>query len=290
MGDESAVLQRLYDAVESGGSASWGAALSEVAALVGAHSWGEAGLVDAEHSLQVDDVPLRFGRRGRGFNVQATQTFARLKPHLARAWRLRSALGAARAQAGELQQVLDAMSVPALVVGGDGRVWWASSTVASALTGAPTLEVRARHLTSSQPALAQAIRRVLAPAGAERDATIPRSLSVPRAGRSSLALLAWPLPGELARVMVVLHDPESAVRIEPRLLITLYGLTETEAALASALVSGRSVLQFALDRGTSELTARVHLKRVLKKTGAGGQVDLVRVLLGGALPRTLDDR
>jgi len=59
----------------------------------------------------------------------------------------------------------------------------------------------------------------------------------------------------------------------------LYGLTPTEARLADLLMEGLEVREIAERAGTTLETARVHLKRVLSKTGARRQMELVRLML-----------
>jgi DNA-binding CsgD family transcriptional regulator len=59
----------------------------------------------------------------------------------------------------------------------------------------------------------------------------------------------------------------------------LYGVTPTEARLADLLLEGLEVRDIA-NRLTMTLeTARFHLKRVLAKTGARRQTELMRLML-----------
>jgi DNA-binding CsgD family transcriptional regulator len=117
-----------------------------------------------------------------------------------------------------------------------------------------------------------------------------------RPGRPPLWLLLYPLRARSslrqssrgARVLAVFHDSEARVRLEPRLLVQLHGLTPTEAALASALAEGRTLSEFARARGCSEQTARTHLKHVLDKTGTRRQAELVRNLLASATLHSLE--
>jgi DNA-binding CsgD family transcriptional regulator len=89
-----------------------------------------------------------------------------------------------------------------------------------------------------------------------------------------------PAPGQFALsrdlVLLVMTRPDCAVRYDAHDIARLFGLTLTEAALAANLAGGMSVSEFAAARGVAEGTARQHLKRVLAKTGAGRQSELVR--------------
>ncbi|GGC98995.1 helix-turn-helix transcriptional regulator [Aquisalinus flavus] len=60
-----------------------------------------------------------------------------------------------------------------------------------------------------------------------------------------------------------------------------YGLTVSEKKLLVSLAGGFSVPDHARRTGISVNTARVHMQNLLDKTGAGGQVDLIKMLLAG---------
>ena len=70
------------------------------------------------------------------------------------------------------------------------------------------------------------------------------------------------------------------------MLASLYGLTETEARLASALSGGHSLESAAALLRHRPSTARAHLKAVFRKVGVNRQQDLVRMLatLSAAAP------
>jgi len=57
-----------------------------------------------------------------------------------------------------------------------------------------------------------------------------------------------------------------------------YGLTPAEQKLLDSLFMGRSVPDHAAYYSISVNTGRVHMQRVLDKTGASGQLDLIRLL------------
>lgn len=72
----------------------------------------------------------------------------------------------------------------------------------------------------------------------------------------------------IARVLALFHDPRRRIRLEAALVAQVYGLTATEAALATALAHGQTIADFARARGCTEQTARSHLKRVREQTCA----------------------
>lgn len=81
-----------------------------------------------------------------------------------------------------------------------------------------------------------------------------------------------------AKVLVLVHDTAGCRRASIEMLTCIYGLTETEARLASALSGGHSIDSAAALLEMRPSTARFHLKSVFRKIGVGRQQDLVRVL------------
>ncbi|MFT3977068.1 MAG: hypothetical protein QM688_08160 [Sphingomonas bacterium] len=70
--------------------------------------------------------------------------------------------------------------------------------------------------------------------------------------------------------------------VDAAALEALHGLTRSEARLAAALAGGESIAEAAARIGLTIETARNYSKRIYAKTGARGQGDLIRLLLGGA--------
>lgn len=58
-----------------------------------------------------------------------------------------------------------------------------------------------------------------------------------------------------------------------------HGLTPAETRLVESVALGLTVAEHAANRGISVNTARVHMQRVLEKTGARRQARLIRMLL-----------
>ena len=103
--------------------------------------------------------------------------------------------------------------------------------------------------------------------------------------RTSLQLAVVPAPTQsrLAErdscALVFVSDPSSRPRSRSALMRQLYGLTPAEARLADQLLEGLEVREIAERSGTTLETTRFHLKRVLSKTGARRQMELIRLML-----------
>jgi DNA-binding CsgD family transcriptional regulator len=99
---------------------------------------------------------------------------------------------------------------------------------------------------------------------------------------SSLIVRVVPGPGldcwqgpEHRTALLRLYDRDLGLVVDERALVTLYGLTRGEAALASRLIQGRSIEDAAADLFISTHTARTHLKRIFMKTDTHRQPELV---------------
>ena len=82
-----------------------------------------------------------------------------------------------------------------------------------------------------------------------------------------------------SQALLFICDPAYTVVVDQESLRALYGVTRSEAVFAKLLVGGKSVEEAADALCVSIHTARTHLKRILMKTDAGRQSELLRVLL-----------
>ncbi|MGN3975543.1 helix-turn-helix transcriptional regulator [Tsuneonella sp. SYSU-LHT278] len=89
--------------------------------------------------------------------------------------------------------------------------------------------------------------------------------------------------GAHAAAVVYLRGDRSSRADRQDQLVGLFGLTPSEARLAWALSQGMSIADGATACGLTVETARNYSKKIYAKTGARGQVDLVRNILTGVL-------
>lgn len=92
------------------------------------------------------------------------------------------------------------------------------------------------------------------------------------------AALAAPDGAGGGRLMVIEALDHRWNRDAERLLIDSFGLSGAEVAVVRGLLAGQSLRDMARETGKSEHTIRNQTKSVLAKTGAPGQVDLVRLV------------
>ena len=209
-----------------------------------------------------------------------------LRPHLARAFSL-TALHTQRTQL--IVDSLASSGAAAAVVGDDGRLRARNDSFLERM-GDRMFEGRA-GLKFADPFLQQqfaaALTRHLASQGEVQ--------SVPVRGWQDTAPFAihlLPIKGAARElcgadgILLLIADGTNTSVPGANLLRLLFDLTPSEARLTRLLVDGRSIADVCRTLAITEATARVHLRSVFAKTGVKRQVDLVRMLLGLAAPRT----
>lgn len=78
-----------------------------------------------------------------------------------------------------------------------------------------------------------------------------------------------------APTIVLIQDTNKYKPFCQHRLRKAYGLTETEANIAIAILHGKKVEEIAAERGVQANTVRIHLKQVFSKTGVRRQSELV---------------
>jgi DNA-binding CsgD family transcriptional regulator len=79
--------------------------------------------------------------------------------------------------------------------------------------------------------------------------------------------------------ILFVQDPDRAPASRGDVLLSLYGLTPSEAQLADLLLAGETVTTAAEKRHTTEESARTQLKSIFRKTGTNRQTELIRLML-----------
>jgi DNA-binding NarL/FixJ family response regulator len=240
----------------------WPGVLRKVVAIVGHHAG-------------------RIGRDGSEANLFAE----------AAEWRLRELTGVSHAAL----QALERLNYGVLLLGPDGELRHANRraedisrrTRAYAAAASGRLQASAAATSSK---LHKAVQAAAQGSSARDMAGTP--LRLRGATGADVHAFVVPVPPDTQHfdkvvvAMMFVADPESTLPNFPEKLRQIYHLSPTEAQLAEALVNGRSLKQFAVERGTSLNTVRTQLRSLAAKVGAKRQVDVVRCILTG--PAVLD--
>jgi len=220
---------------------------------------------------------LRDGRH----QPKAVAKLDRLRPHLARAGMVAARLWLERAQAAV--ETLEAIRLPAAVIGGSGRVLalnglmedlhplvfpTAFGGIAIADKAADALLSRAIETAASD--CREIIGSIPIPGTEHRKPAVMHVLPVKGIARDIL------VSGAVMLVVTMVSDDAPAPSHE--ILTSLFDLTPAEAGLAGMLMIGRSVAEAAVESGISVKSARTYLDRIFYKTGTHRQSQLLALL------------
>ncbi len=201
---------------------------------------------------------------------------AELQAHFARAYQILEQVGRKIPIPGIRKQV-SAAQTPLLAVGPDGTVTARSPACSGWLADLTDAdEIRSNLTAHSQQVLSDLIRDL-------QSATLPsRAPAVLTTGRSPrhLVVRAVTAPGA--------DRDEHALLIEPLdfqwspqagdMLVKSFGLSPAEVEIVRHLMTGKSLREIAGEMGKSEHTVRNQSKSILSKSGALGQVELIRLV------------
>jgi len=219
----------------------------------------------------------------------------RIKPlvsHLQRALEIHRRIGTAQLRADAAEEALDRISGGVILL--DDRL----DLVATNRAGDEILSMNdGLALDRDGPSAVmqkqtRELRKLLsraAAAGARAGSNAGGVMSLARpSGRPALQIVVIPVRRESsplfdrrATAAVFVTDPAAGVERPPERLRRIYGLTVTEAEVASRLARGMRLPEIGEDLGVSLHTIRGHLKQLFAKTGTHRQADLIRVLLTG---------
>ena len=91
-----------------------------------------------------------------------------------------------------------------------------------------------------------------------------------------------------AAAIAYVHGDNWSARDREIQLSELYSLTASEAKLSLALCRGKTITEAAGEIGLTVESARTYSKSIFAKTGARGQSDLVRIIMGSILAMAPD--
>ncbi len=244
--------------------------------------YGLGGVADRDGSrLAVFGIQRPF--RAADFTDLQTRMIGHLMPHLRRALRVHHVLAGLAAQRMMLEDTLDLVPRPILVVDGDGRIIFANAAGRRVLESGDGLKLQAGRLTAAhrgdQAGFTAALQAL------HRRETPSTALTLRRPHRRpAIMLLAMPLqprPGDDGATRIaLLIDADMAPPRPLDRLARLFHLTPAETRLWTAIAGGYTLADIAARNGVSVNTLRVQLASLSRKTGTHRQADLVRLAQG----------
>jgi DNA-binding CsgD family transcriptional regulator len=232
-------------------------------------------------------MSLQRSRRQGHVEPEQVEQFSRIAKHMAQALALAARLGTVGQQCRFGLAFLDAIPHAVFALDDSGKVLLTNVRADELLRRGDSLvlfdgKLQCRQ-TSQQAQLDRLVRAALAPANGEPRGGWTR-VSSASAQRTYVALVAHLAASEDSfgsfqpRALVVVSDPAGADAPDVQALRDVFGLTQTEARLASTLSTGHSLESAAASLNMRVATARSHLKAIFAKLEVNRQQDLVRLL------------
>ncbi len=218
-----------------------------------------------------------------GYDLRQLRRGLRLiAPHVQRAMRLSHGLVGARLRAAGAEAFLNLGHVAMLALREDLSIVNCNAR-GQALAAERVFSIERGRVVFRDPDVQRQLGELAA--GAQ-----PGSLALRLEGADdrSMALLAMTMKPqreqalggwvEGASVLLSISQPHPAPLIEADRLRAWFNLTATEARLAAALAAGKSLQDYASERGVTIEAARYLLKGAFRKTGAESQAQLVALI------------
>lgn len=231
---------------------------------------------------------------GREFGSRDVEFLWQLVPHLKQSVNLCEKINLLHDDVDLMKEFADRMNTGIIVVDNCGVVRWQNRYAERIIRESRHLAVVGgklrcnntndhRRLSHFLHEVSSTDQRLLTTIGVPHCSPL-QILAIPVLTRTSCLDTARP---HSARIALLLSDPDCSAELSPSDISELFGLTPAEAALAAGLCKGMTLQDYAERRGISVGTARIQLKSIFSKTGAGRQSDLIRLLYASVSARTL---
>jgi DNA-binding CsgD family transcriptional regulator/PAS domain-containing protein len=216
--------------------------------------------------------------------------FLSFLPHLQTALELYARLKRGESEKRIFEETLDRLTIGAFILDGAGRVIDTNSVGRAILRGNSGVSVNAGKLTLARSDETAQLSRLIRQAIEHREKRTPETfvdaISVTGAEGASLGVLVRaasatdPFESDFSpQVIVYIGDSAHQSLAPERFVARLFGLTPTEALLATLLSNGLTLTEAAAKLDVTENTVRSYAKKIFAKVGVSRQTELVRLIL-----------
>lgn len=190
----------------------------------------------------------------------------------------------------QIMSALDHVSFGIILIDALGTIAFMNHTALQITDNLPGLIIDNRFVRSGQrsiAALGLAVEHALQHRSVEDDHYECVPLPRPDGARDLLCMVCGVPPHQQARptdiaISIIVSDPAQRHALAPHMLESLFGLTPTEARVATAFAQGMRTADIAREFDISPTTVAFHKRNLFEKTQTRRQADLVALLL--ALP------
>jgi DNA-binding CsgD family transcriptional regulator/PAS domain-containing protein len=218
----------------------------------------------------------------------------RLTPHVRRSVQMHQHLFAARLKAEGAMLAIDTLGIGVVLADAEAHIIFGNPAAERLLVRHKGLSVRQGLLVGSSPRSTDGLRALIknaAMTGVHREQS-SGGLWISETEVRPLSLLVCPLysPGALLPIdrvdgcaLLLINDPDRAIKPPPGELARIYGLTGAETKLLCAILGGQRLAEYAHRASITMNTVKTYMKNILGKTGTERQGDLLRIVMSNPL-------
>ena len=221
-----------------------------------------------------------------------------LVPHVRRAVVIGKVIDLKTVEHAAIADAFDGLAAGVFLVDAKGRIAHANASGSAMLASGEVVRAASGRLMAVDIAAIAALQDVVAAAGEGDRPVGVKGIAVPLAAESGERYVAHvlPLTAGARRKAGISYAAVAAVFVQKagldlpspaETIAKLYRLTPGELRVLLAIVERDSIQDVAEALGISQATVKTHLRRVYEKTGASGQVELVKLIAAYAKSPTV---
>jgi DNA-binding CsgD family transcriptional regulator len=233
--------------------------------------------------------------RGEPVDDEAIQRMKLIAPHFRRSVLIGKVIDLAKIEAATFSNTIDGLAAGVFLIDRAGRLLHANARGDEMLTEGDPLRLADGVVTATNARANRNLSASFAACDDDQASVEQRGLAVPVTADYGQAFVAHVLPmtsgrrrdavatgAAVAALFVRKVDDKFPAAVEA--IAQTYGLTPSETRVLHVLLEVGGVQHTSLLLRLTENTVKTHLRHIFAKTGAGNQVDLVKLAAGYASP------
>lgn len=224
------------------------------------------------------------------FGAAHKEFFVALRPHLERALKMYARLKRNELEKQVYSEALERLTIGTIILDGRGEVIEISQAARAILRQHAGISIATGRVLLSSPKDAARLNRLIAQALAvrieQRAEGFVKALRIDTAATAALGMLiravpapAWYQSEASPSVIVYVRRLDESQLAPEEVVAQLFGLTHSEALLATLLADGFTLTEAAQKLNLTESSVRTYSKTIYAKTGVNRQAELVRLVL-----------
>jgi len=239
-------------------------------------------------------VIVQRGKEAGDFSQQEIDQFNRLIPHFQRAFKINQHIAKIEHHGEIVEESLDQLSIGVLLIDEEGVAFHLNKKADEIIAAQEGLSLVSGRLVTSSLSDSARLQKIISNAighMTDGEMAVGEAMSLMNSSvdMKPVSILVTPLNAKNREQLSFLHrrasaavfigSPSQAEQPNVDIIRMLYGLTEAEARLTSALAMGHNLNEICSFYMITIHTARSHLKTVFEKTGCSRQAELVKLIL-----------